>query len=166
MKIYNENEEIVKRCKSYGEWIKNNMNSSRELRQEKIHEFLDSYNPCKTKHISHVSENLDNNLKEIVKRGAACTNLFILSRFQAINNSALQKLTRDHGVKLRSYSDELLKAVGARASDVLPQIASKSTDGKALYNHVVSIRESMLDWSTYSEASFLEARKAAKFKSI
>ena len=63
----NENEEIVKRCKSYGEWIKNNMNSSRELRQEKIHEFLDSYNPCKTKHISHVSENLDNNLKEFYK---------------------------------------------------------------------------------------------------
>ena len=63
----NENEEIVKRCKSYGEWIKNNMNSSRELRQEKIHEFFDNYNPCKTKHISHVSENLDNNLKEFYK---------------------------------------------------------------------------------------------------
>ena len=78
----------------------------------------------------------------------------------------MQKLTRDHGVKLRSYSDELLKAVGERAADVLPQIASKSSDGKALYNHVVSIRETMVDWSTYSEASFLEARKAAKFKSI
>jgi len=105
-------------------------------------------------------------MKEIVKRGAAGMNLFILSRFQAINNSALQKLTQDHGVKLRAYSDELISAIGARASEVLPQIAAKSSDGKALYNHIVSIRESMLDWSTYAEAAFLEARKAAKMRKI
>ena len=110
--------------------------------------------------------NLDNNLKEIVKRGAAGTNLYILSRFQAINNNALQKLTKDHGVKLRSYSDELLKAIGNRAAEVLPQIASKSSDAKALYNEIVAIRESMLDWSTYAEAAFLEARKAANMRRI
>ena len=63
----NENEEITKKCKSYGEWVKNNMNSSRELRQEKIKEFLDSYSPYKTKYISNVSENLDNDLKEFYK---------------------------------------------------------------------------------------------------
>jgi TRAP-type mannitol/chloroaromatic compound transport system substrate-binding protein len=111
-------------------------------------------------------EDLDNSLKEIVKRGAAGMNLFILSRFQAINNNALQKLTKDHGVKLRAYSDELLKAIGNRAAEVLPQIASKSSDAKALYNGIVTIRESMLDWSTYAEAAFLEARKAAKMRKI
>ena len=63
----NENEEIVKKCKSYGEWIKNNMNSSRELRQGKIKEFLDNYSSCKTKHISNVSENLDDNLSDFYK---------------------------------------------------------------------------------------------------
>ena len=111
-------------------------------------------------------ENLDNRMKEIVKRGAAGMNLFILSRFQAINNSALQKLTQDHGVKLRAYSDELLKAIGNRAAEVLPQIASKSSDATALYNEIVAIRESMLDWSTYAESAFLEARKAAKMRKI
>ena len=111
-------------------------------------------------------EKLDNNLKEIVKRGAAGTNLFILSRFQAINNNALQKLIKDHGVKMRPYSDELLKAIGNRASEVLPQIASKSSDAKSLYNEIVAIRESMLDWSTYSELAFIEARKAAKMRKI
>ena len=109
---------------------------------------------------------LDESLQQIVIRGAAATNLFILSRFQAINNSALQKLTRDHGVQLRMYSDELVAAIGARAADVLPQIAAKSADGKALYNHIVTLRESMLDWSTYAEGAFLKARKAAKLKPI
>lgn len=111
-------------------------------------------------------EALDDSLKEIVKRGAAATNLFILSRFQAINNTALQKLTKDHGVKLQRYSDELVKAIGAKATEVLPEIASKSADAKALYNHIIALRGSMLDWSGYAEGAFLEARKAANFKTI
>ncbi|GIR61515.1 MAG: C4-dicarboxylate ABC transporter [Pseudomonadota bacterium] len=111
-------------------------------------------------------EKLDDNLKEIVKRGAAGTNLYILSRFQAINNTALQKLTKEHGVQLKAYSDELLTAVGNRAAEVLPQIASKSSDAKALYNEIVGIRESMLDWSTYAEGTYLEARKSAQMKKI
>ena len=111
-------------------------------------------------------DKLDDNLKEIIKRGAAGTNLFILSRFQAINNSALQKLIKEHGVKLQNYSNELLTAVGNRASEVLPQIASKSSNAKALYNEIVGIRESMLDWSTYAEGTYLEARKSAQMKKI
>ena len=59
-----------------------------------------------------------------------------------------------------------MKAIGNRAAEVLPQIASKSSDAKALYNEIVAIRESMLDWSTYAEATFLEARKAAKMRKI
>ena len=64
------------------------------------------------------------------------------------------------------FSDELLKAVGNRAAEVLPQIASKSSDAKALYNEIVGIRESMLDWSTYAEGTYLEARKSAQMKKI
>ena len=64
----NENEEITKGCKSYGEWVKNNNHSSRELRQEKIKEFLDNYNPYLNKEdISNVSENLDSSLRDFYK---------------------------------------------------------------------------------------------------
>jgi len=73
---------------------------------------------------------------------------------------------KEHGVQLQAYSDELLTAVGNRASEVLPQIASKSSDAKALYNEIVGIRESMLDWSTYAEGTYLEARKSAQMKKI
>ena len=34
------------------------------------------------------------------------------------------------------------------------------------HGEIVAIRESMLDWSTYAEATYLEARKAAKMKTI
>ena len=67
-------------------------------------------------------------------------------------------------MKLKNYSPELISAIGARAAELMPKIASKSADGKALYNSIIGIREDMLDWSTYAEANFLEARKAAQFK--
>ena len=111
-------------------------------------------------------EKLDEDLKQVIIRGAAATNMFILSKFQAINNSALQKLVNDHGVKLHKYSDELIKAIGERATTVLPEVASRSADGKALFNHIIEFRRTMLDWSKYSEAEFLAARVAADFKKV
>ncbi|MEE2999193.1 MAG: TRAP transporter substrate-binding protein [Pseudomonadota bacterium] len=111
-------------------------------------------------------EKLDSDLKQIIWRGSVTTNMFILSKFQAINNSALQKLTKTHGVKLNHYGDELINAVGTRAPEVISKIASKSANGKALYNHIVKFRSTMVDWSNYSEAAFLKARVAAKFKPV
>jgi TRAP-type mannitol/chloroaromatic compound transport system substrate-binding protein len=109
---------------------------------------------------------LDDDLKQIVTHGAAHTNLMILSKFQAINNTAMHKLVNENGVKLRTYSDELLKAIGERAATVVPDIASRSEDGKKLYNHIIDFRSGMLNWSNYSEAAFLAARVQAPFKKI
>jgi len=111
-------------------------------------------------------EKLDEDLKQIVVRGAAGMNLFILSKFQAANNDALQKLIKEHKINLRRYSDELVQAIGTRATEVLPQVASRSADGKALFNHIVAFRRTMLDWSGYSEANYLTARVAAQFKPV
>ena len=68
-------------------------------------------------------------LRDIVMRGAAATNLFVLSKFQAVNNTAMQKLVKEHKVNVRQYSDELLTAIGARAAEVLPELASEEQGG-------------------------------------
>ena len=109
---------------------------------------------------------LDEDLKQIVSRGAAATNLFILSKFQAINNTAMHKLVAEKGVQLRTYSDELLNAIGERAASVVPDLASRSENAKSLYNHIIDFRKGMLNWSNYSEGAFLKARVAAPFKNI
>jgi TRAP-type mannitol/chloroaromatic compound transport system substrate-binding protein len=111
-------------------------------------------------------EALDPALQQIVTRGAAATNMFILSKFQAINNTAIGKLVTDHGVQLRPYSDELITAIGEKAATVLPEIAGRSADATELYNHIVDFRSGMVSWSNYSEANFLKARVAADFKTI
>ena len=92
--------------------------------------------------------------------------MFILSKFQAINNSALQKLIKNHNVKLNNYGDELINAIGSRAPEVMTSIASKSANAKLLYNHIVKFRGTMVDWANYSEGAFIKARVAANFKPI
>jgi TRAP-type mannitol/chloroaromatic compound transport system substrate-binding protein len=92
--------------------------------------------------------------------------MLILSKFQAINNSALQKLVNDHGVKLNNYGDELINAIGSRAPQVMTTIAAKSADAKSLYNHIVKFRSTMVDWANYSEGAFIKARVAANFKPV
>ena len=109
---------------------------------------------------------LDKGLQQIIIRGAAATNIFILSRFQALNNAALQKLIKEHNINLIQYSDELIKAIGKRATTVLPEVAKRSANGKALFNHIIKFRSTMVDWSGYSEGNFLSARTAANFKTV
>jgi TRAP-type mannitol/chloroaromatic compound transport system substrate-binding protein len=111
-------------------------------------------------------ENLDADLKAIVTEAAVATNLKILSKFQAVNNVALQKLLKEHGVNIRRYSDELVQAIGARATELLPELAARTPEGKELFNHIIDFRKGMLDWSGYSEQAFLAARGAARFKSV
>ncbi|WP_193368824.1 TRAP transporter substrate-binding protein [Pelagibius marinus] len=110
-------------------------------------------------------EGLDADLKAIVTEATVATNLKILSKFQAVNNVALQKLVKEHGVNIRRYSDELVQAIGARATELLPELAARTPEGKELFNHIVDFRKGMLDWSGYSEQAFLAARGAASFKS-
>jgi TRAP-type mannitol/chloroaromatic compound transport system substrate-binding protein len=111
-------------------------------------------------------EALERDLKEIITHGAAATNMWILSKFQATNNIALQKLIKEHKVNLRQYSDELVTAIGERTTTVLPEIAGRSDEAKKLYNHIINFRRTMTDWSAYSEGAYLKARLAADFKPI
>ncbi|MDC0970475.1 TRAP transporter substrate-binding protein [Alphaproteobacteria bacterium] len=111
-------------------------------------------------------EALDDDLKMIVKQAAANTNLMVLSRFQAANNTALQTLINEHDVNLAPYSDELIKAIGERATTVIPELAQKSADATELYNNLVTFRKTMVQWSGYSEGNFMNKRIAASFQTI
>jgi TRAP-type mannitol/chloroaromatic compound transport system substrate-binding protein len=104
--------------------------------------------------------------RQAIETAAAATNLWILSRFQAANNAALAKLVNEHGVILRKYSDELLSAIGKRAPEVISGIAGKSADAKTLYNHIVTFRKGMVEWSEKSEGSYIAARTYGEFETI
>lgn len=104
-------------------------------------------------------------LRAIVEYAAATTNMQILSEFQAVNNIAMGKLIAE-GVQVKKYNDVLVNAVAKRAESVIPKLASKSGDSKQLFNHLVDFRDGMVNWGSYSEGAFLNARTSAKFKKV
>lgn len=110
-------------------------------------------------------DSLDSELQDIVTYAAATTNMQVLSEFQAINNVAIGKLIEE-GVQVKKYSDELLNAVGKRAETVIPALAGKSADSRAVFNHLIDFRNGMVNWGNYSEAAFLNARNVAKFNKV
>ena len=93
-----------------------------------------------------------------VMRGAASTNVAMLSEFQARNNAALQKLINEHGVQLRKYSDEILNAIGQRSGEVLEKIAAEDPLSKSTFD-IVKFRRTAVTWANYSEGAFIKARK-------
>jgi TRAP-type mannitol/chloroaromatic compound transport system substrate-binding protein len=103
-------------------------------------------------------ESLDAELKDVVMRGAASTNVAMLSEFQARNNAALQKLINEHGVQLRKYSDEILNAIGQRSGEVLEKIAAEDPLSKSTFDEIVKFRRTAVTWANYSEGAFIKAR--------
>jgi TRAP-type mannitol/chloroaromatic compound transport system substrate-binding protein len=106
-------------------------------------------------------DSLDDGLRAIVEHAAAKTNIKLLSQFQALNNAAMDALINKEGVQLKEYSEELMKAIGERATTVLPEIASKDAMSKELYDHIVAYRKTSVNWARLSEGAFIKARNYA-----
>ncbi len=99
----------------------------------------------------------------IIERGAAATNLLMLSQFQAVNDAALEKLTGELGVQLRKYPDDVLNQIGQRSGEVLQEIASRDALSTEVFDAIVDFRRGALRWANRSEAAFAAAR-ALPFK--
>lgn len=99
----------------------------------------------------------------VIERGAAATNLLMLSEFQARNDAALQALVNEHNVKLRKYPDDVLNSIGGRAGEVLTDIASRDALSTEVFGAIAKFRRTALRWTNTSEGAFAAAR-ALPFK--
>ncbi len=106
---------------------------------------------------------LTDDLKSVIERGAAATNLLMLSEFQARNDAALQALINEHNVKLRKYPDDVLNKIGGRAGEVLQEIASRDALSTEVFGEIVKFRRTALRWTNTSESAYAKAR-ALPFK--
>lgn len=80
-------------------------------------------------------------------------NLTMLSRYEARNNEALQKLV-DNGVQLRSYSDEIMTAAASAAFALYDEFAGKDADFKAVYDGWKPFRDRVYAWNNLNEGNF------------
>jgi TRAP-type mannitol/chloroaromatic compound transport system substrate-binding protein len=80
-------------------------------------------------------------------------NLTMLSRYDARNNQALQRLIKG-GVKLRSYSPEILAAAEKAAFDLYAGFAGKDADFEKIFSEWKQFRDRIYAWNNINSASF------------
>lgn len=91
--------------------------------------------------------------QEVIKAAAYVANATMLARYDARNNDALKRLL-EAGVKLRTYSQEILEAAEAAAFALYDELAGKDADFKTVYEPWKAFREGVQKWHSVNEGVY------------
>jgi TRAP-type mannitol/chloroaromatic compound transport system substrate-binding protein len=91
--------------------------------------------------------------QEVVKTAAFQANLTMLSRYEALNIDALQRLI-DGGVQPTPYSDEILAAAEEAANGIFDELSASDADFKSVFDAWSTFREGIQRWNNINEGSF------------
>lgn len=105
-----------------------------------------------------VWESLTPDHKSIVKNACHAANNQSLAEFNYQNGLALNTLTGEHGVQLRSFSDEIWTEVGRIAEQVVADTANADPLTRRIYESYVNSRRLIRDWANVSEAPYYRQR--------
>ena len=74
---------------------------------------------------------------------------------------ALQLLRADPHIKIRRFSDELIKVYGKLSKEVLTDIAAKDPLTRKVYDSFMVFRAGVMDWGELSETGYRDTRRLA-----
>lgn len=103
-------------------------------------------------------EGLPTDLKAIVEHAMKSAYQDMLSEFTTKNNSALMQLVNEHGVKLKRFSDDVLKKMGQLSQEVVAEVAAKDPMSAKVYKSFNDFRKQSLNWDMIGEAGYSLAR--------
>jgi TRAP-type mannitol/chloroaromatic compound transport system substrate-binding protein len=98
-------------------------------------------------------EKLPGTYREALTTAAAEAGVTMQARYDALNPGALTRL-REHGVKLRRYSDDILKAAEYATTDVLEEQAAADTGYRKVYDAWSRFREESFEWFGTAELAY------------
>ncbi|WP_035990370.1 TRAP transporter substrate-binding protein [Leptolyngbya sp. KIOST-1] len=98
-------------------------------------------------------------------QAAACeANLQMLSRYEALNSAALERLLA-RGTQLRRFSDEIMTAAQEVTFDLYQEFAASDADFKTIYDNWQGFRDRIYAWNQLSQHSF-ESFAYANLRSV
>lgn len=103
-------------------------------------------------------EKLPSDLKEIIRTAAARSNAWMLSEFEAKNNTYLKKLLKEHKVKLLRFPDDVLKRFKQLSQEVITEVTDKDPLSKKVYKSFSSFQKDISEWAQVSEAAFYKMK--------
>ena len=96
--------------------------------------------------------------QEILKACAQAENNVGYAEYMANNARALDILVNRHKVQLHEYSDEIYKAAGQAAKDVVAKVGASDGLSKRIYESYSNYRKLSIEWQKYSDQSYLVKR--------
>ena len=102
---------------------------------------------------------LDAELQAIVAHACAAEASYALAEMERLNIEALNALTTRNNAQLRTFPTDLVAAARSQASDVLGELAGKSTGARKAHDSYMAFREKIAAWSHISLQAVLEARQ-------
>lgn len=82
----------------------------------------------------------------------------MLGEFNWRNGEALKVLVGKHGVELRKFPDDIMKALADASKDVLGELESADDLTRRTYQSFRTFRDESIGWSRLAEQGYLDMR--------
>ena len=97
--------------------------------------------------------------REIFKSVFSHENTYTLAEFNHHNSIALNTLINKHGVKMRSFSKDIMNELKTRSREVLEDVATKDPISNEIYLSFIDNLKRLRNWSKHSELAYMSARE-------
>ena len=98
----------------------------------------------------------------IFTNAAHAENNYGFAEFNANNTAALETLVTKHGVKVHEFSDDVYRAIGEAARDVLSTASKADPLTGKIYESFMRFRKISSDWSRLSDQAYMAKRSLVK----
>lgn len=103
-------------------------------------------------------DSLSKSDQAMFQAAAGAENDYTLAEFNASNSKALDTLINKHGVQLKKFSDDILKAIGKKAEATVAEVGGSDATTRKVYDSFMKFRAISKGWSGLSEQAFMNAR--------
>lgn len=99
-------------------------------------------------------EELPSDLKTIVETAFYRVNMWMLSKIDSINYLYLKKLTKDHGVILKRFPQDVLDVYKKNTKEVINEITQSDSFSKKVYASYLDFKRHIEKWTDVTEAEY------------
>ena len=82
-----------------------------------------------------------------------------LAEFNARNAGSLRTLINDHGVEIRQFPPEVMKALADAAADVAADIGRTDDISRRIYNSYMATLAEAKEWGAIADEPYLASRR-------
>ena len=100
----------------------------------------------------------ENPTQVMIEAASSMENDVMMSEFNAKNGSSLARLLKDHGVKLRKFSDDTYDSFGEAANEIFAETVQHSDLTSRIHSSFEQARADVGGWAKIADQEYLRQR--------